>query len=191
MGTKQPALRVDYRKVADLIPYAGNARTHSPEQVAKIAASIAEFGFTNPLLVAKDGVLIAGHGRLEAARKLGLDEVPTVTLDYLSPAQRRAYVIADNKLALDAGWDNDALLAEIDRLIESGFDLDLTGFSTDELDFLRGLPDSGEVTPPPKEGGDHYTEQYGVILICQDEAEQERVFNEMQDAGFTCRVVST
>jgi site-specific DNA-methyltransferase (adenine-specific) len=118
--------------VTDLIPYANNARTHSDDQVAKIAASIQEFGFTNPILVA-DGVIVAGHGRLAAARKLGLARVPTIDLSHLSPAQRKAYVLADNRLALDAGWDNDLLKVELEGLQDAGFDIDLIGFSTDEL----------------------------------------------------------
>ena len=98
-------LNVDYRKVETLIPYARNPRTHSDAQVAKIAASIVEYGWTNPVLVDGDNGVIAGHGRLAAARKLGLDEVPVIELGHLTPAQKRAYVISDNRLALDAGWD--------------------------------------------------------------------------------------
>ena len=100
-------LNVEYRKVEALIPYARNARTHSDEQIAQIAASIAEFGFTNPILIGADGIIIAGHGRLEAAQKLGMQEVPVVVLDHLSPIQRRALVIADNRIAENAGWDED------------------------------------------------------------------------------------
>jgi DNA modification methylase len=119
-----------------LVPYARNARTHSDEQIAEIAASIAEFGFTNPILVDSDAGIIAGHGRLLAARKLGLTEVPVIVLDHLSPVQRRAYVLADNRLALNAGW-NDELLAEELAAIESeGFNLGVLGFSDSELDGL-------------------------------------------------------
>ena len=122
-------------KTDTLIPYAGNSRTHSAEQVAQIAASIKEFGFNNPVLVDADGGIIAGHGRLLAAQKLGLDEVPTICLDHLSDAQRRAYVIADNKLALNAGWDEEALQTELDRLADDGFNLSLLGFTEDEMQF--------------------------------------------------------
>ena len=111
-----------------LVPYERNARTHSPEQVAMIAASIAEFGFTNPILVASDAGIIAGHGRLEAAKQLGLAEVPVVVLDHLSDAQRRAYVIADNQLALNAGWDDELLKAELADLGSLDFDLTLLGW---------------------------------------------------------------
>jgi ParB-like chromosome segregation protein Spo0J len=115
-----------------LVPYARNSRTHSPEQVDQIAASIREFGFTNPLLIDSANTVIAGHGRLLAAHKLGLVEVPTIELDSLSDAQKRAYIIADNKLALNAGWDDDMLKIEFEDLAD--FDLVLTGFSLDEID---------------------------------------------------------
>ena len=111
-----------------LVPYERNARTHSPEQVAQIAASIVEFGFTNPILVASDAGIIAGHGRLEAAKQLGLAEVPVVVLDHLTPAQRRAYVIADNQLALISGWDDELLKGELAELGELEFDLSLLGW---------------------------------------------------------------
>ena len=119
-----------------LRPYEKNARTHSAEQIAQIAASIQEFGFTNPILVdGADGIL-AGHGRLAAAKDMGLAEVPVIVLDHLSAAQRRAYILADNKLALNAGWDIDLLAGEIGDLREMGFDLDLLGFSAAEIEGL-------------------------------------------------------
>lgn len=119
--------------VADLIPYARNSRTHSDAQVAQIAASIREFGFTNPVLVDGANGVIAGHGRILAARKLGMDTVPVIELAHLSEAQKRAYVIADNKLALNAGWDDDMLRAEFEELGDAGFDLALTGFDAEEI----------------------------------------------------------
>ena len=124
-------------KVANLVPYIRNSRTHSAEQVAQIAASIREFGFTNPLLIDDQGGIIAGHGRLLAAQKLGFDEVPAITLQGLSDAQKKAYVIADNKLALNAGWDDEMLRVEFMELQEMGFDLELTGFSLDEIAGLQ------------------------------------------------------
>src|SRR5690349_10307759 len=123
---------IHHTLVADLIPYANNSRTHTDAQVAKIAASIVEFGFTNPILVA-DGVILAGHGRLAAARKLGLEHVPTIDLSHLTDAQRKAYVLADNRLALDAGWDTELLKIELAGLEDAGFDLALTGFSDVEI----------------------------------------------------------
>jgi DNA modification methylase len=131
--------------VERLLPYARNARTHSDEQVAQIAASIAEFGWTNPILAGGDGVVIAGHARLLAARKLGITEVPVIILDHLSESQRRALVIADNRLALNAGWDEEMLRVELDALREDDFNLDLLGFGDDELEALLSEPDS-EVT---------------------------------------------
>lgn len=126
-------ITVEYRSVTQLIPYARNARTHSDEQVAKIAASIREFGWTSPILVDGDNGIIAGHGRLAAARKLGLDQVPVIELAHLTPAQKRAYVIADNKLALDAGWDSPMLESELLDLAADGFDLSLTGHDMAEI----------------------------------------------------------
>ena len=128
--------------VADLIPYARNARTHSDAQVAQIAASIREFGFTNPILVDAERGVIAGHGRLLAARKLGMTEVPTLELGHLTPAQRRAYVLADNRLALSAGWDEDLLRIELGELQADGFDLALTGFDLDEIAAFLAEPTS-------------------------------------------------
>jgi DNA modification methylase len=142
-------------RVADLVPYARNARTHSDTQVAQIAASIREFGFTNPILVDGERGVIAGHGRLLAARKLGMAEVPTLELSHLSAAQRRAYVIADNRLALSAGWDDEMLRLELGDLRAEGFDLALTGFDSDEigkllLDTGGGLTDPDAVPPVPE-----------------------------------------
>jgi len=133
-------LNVEYRKVEALIPYARNPRTHSEAQVAKIAASIVEFGWTNPVLVDGENGVIAGHGRLAAARKLGLIEVPVIELAHLSPNQKRAYVISDNRLALDAGWDEELLGLELAELTDAGFDLALTGFDDVELDTMFGAP---------------------------------------------------
>jgi DNA modification methylase len=118
---------------AKLIPYARNARTHSEEQVAQIAASIVEFGFTSPVLAGSDGVIVAGHGRLAAAQKLGLETVPVVVLDHLTPTQRRALIIADNRIAENAGWDDAMLRIELQSLQEDGFNLDITGFDADAL----------------------------------------------------------
>ncbi len=135
--------------VADLVPSARNARTHSDAQVAQIAASIREFGFTNPILVDGDRGVIAGHGRLLAARKLGLEQVPTIELSHLSPTQRRAYMLADNRLALAAGWDADLLRVELGDLQSEGFDLALTGFEPAELGDLFGGPAPDPATGAP------------------------------------------
>ena len=126
-------LQVEYRAIGTLIPYARNARTHSEAQVAKIAASIVEYGWTNPILVDGDNGIIAGHGRLAAARKLALAEVPVIELAHLSPTQKRAYLISDNRLALDAGWDEEMLSLELAELAEAGYELALTGFDDAEI----------------------------------------------------------
>ena len=125
--------KIETISIDDLIPYVNNARTHDEAQVAQIAASIKEFGFNNPILIDSKSGIIAGHGRLAAARKLGLKEVPAIRLGHLTDVQRKAYIIADNKLALNAGWDNELLGIEIMDLKEFGFDIDLLGFSEDEL----------------------------------------------------------
>lgn len=126
-------MHVEMRPVDRLIPYARNARTHSKDQIAQIAASIAEFGFVNPVLIGADDVIVAGHGRVLAAKRLGLTEVPVIVLDHLSEAQRRALVIADNRIAENAGWDEAMLRAELAALRESDFDLDVLGFSDADL----------------------------------------------------------
>lgn len=125
--------KIEQWPTAKLLPYARNARTHSDDQVAQIAASIAEFGFTNPILAGSDGIIVAGHGRLAAAQKLGLEIVPVVVLDHLTPTQRRALVIADNRIAENAGWDDAMLRIELEALQLEGFDLDITGFDADAL----------------------------------------------------------
>ena len=143
---KAPApLAIVYRAPGDLKPDPRNARTHSPDQVAQLRASIREFGFTNPVLLRPDGMIGAGHGRVEAAKAEGLAEIPTVTIEGLTDDQWRAYVLADNKLALNAGWDVDLLAAEL-RALEGGTaDLTLTGFSQTELDdLLRQTVEAGQ-----------------------------------------------
>lgn len=137
------SLEIVYRKTDELIPYARNARTHSPEQVQQIASSIREFGFTNPVLIDSEGGIIAGHGRCMAAALLKMDKVPTIELGYLTETQKKAYILADNKLALNAGWDEDMLALELKELEELNFDLDLTGFNMDEIDQLLNLEEHG------------------------------------------------
>src|SRR3984893_5419155 len=127
------ASRIERWPIERLVPYERNARTHSPQQVRQIADSIREFGFTNPILVDAAAGIIAGHARLLAARDLKLAEVPVIVLSHLSESQKRAYIIADNKLALNAGWDEDMLRLELAALREEDFNLDLTGFEEDEL----------------------------------------------------------
>jgi len=137
MKKQNPADKVEQWPIDRLVPYAKNSRTHSDAQVAQIAASIKEWGFTTAVLVDEDGGIIAGHGRLMAARKLGMDEVPVMVAADWSDAQKRAYVIADNKLAMNAGWDNELLALELADIQGLGFDVELTGFSGDEIKALQ------------------------------------------------------
>lgn len=176
-------MQIIYKKVNDLIPYINNSRTHSEEQVNQIIASINEFGFTNPLLIDEKDNIIAGHGRLLASKKLKMDEVPCIVLSGLTEAQKKAYIIADNKMALNAGWDDELLKIELENLKELDFDLELTGFNVDELDDIFGteeqeiVEDDFDIEPPeePKAKlGDIY--QLGNHrLMCGDSTKIEDV----------------
>ena len=150
-------MKIQDKLVSELIPYVKNSRTHSDEQVAQIAASIKEFGWTNPILIDGQNGIIAGHGRLMAARKLGYEKVPTIELKDLTETQKKAYIIADNRLALNAGWDNEMLTIELNDLLADGFALELLGFDPKELNALlepeqiEGLTDEDETPPIPEE----------------------------------------
>lgn len=150
-------MKITQKKVTELIPYVKNSRTHSDEQIAQIAASIKEFGWTNPILVDGSNGIIAGHGRLMAARKLGFKEVPTIELADLTETQKKAYIIADNRLALNAGWDNEMLTIELNDLLADGFALEMLGFDPKELNALldsevvEGLTDEDAVPEVPDE----------------------------------------
>jgi ParB-like chromosome segregation protein Spo0J len=139
------ATNIELRSVASLRPHAGNARRHSKKQIGQIADSIRRFGFTNPVLISDDGDIVAGHGRTLAAQQLGMTSIPTLRLSHLTPTERRAYVLADNKLALNAGWDADLLAVELQGLIDLDFEVDLTGFSIAEID--RVLDDAKQRSP--------------------------------------------
>jgi ParB-like chromosome segregation protein Spo0J len=140
-------LEIEHRPVGSLRPYARNARQHSKAQIQQIADSIRQFGFTNPVLVSDDGEIIAGHGRVEAAKLLRMKTVPTVRLSHLSEAQRRAYMLADNKLALNAGWDQEILAIELQALIDLDFDVSLTGFSIPEIDLTLAAAKEASAKP--------------------------------------------
>lgn len=191
-------MKIETRKLDDLIPYARNARTHSEAQVAQIAASLHEFGWMNPVLVDGQNTIIAGHGRVLAARKLrdarsaiarwkDLDLVPVVQHDALTDAQRRAFIIADNKLALNAGWDIDMLGTELTELRASGVDMDLLGFDASELKSMFALDDE---TPPRDNvtvGGDRFLLQ----IECDSEEQLQRLFHEMQEErGLPCKILT-
>ena len=167
-------LNVQQIKVADLIPYAQNSRVHNDAQVAQIAASIKEFGWTNPILVSDTNSVIAGHGRLLAAKKLGMGEVPAIILSGLSLDQQKALVIADNKLALNAAWDEELLKIELADLVANGFDYDAIGFSTQELDAL--LKDvEPEVEEDDEKTETNYVIQYNIVF--DNETQQAVWFN--------------
>ena len=177
-------MEIIYKKVQDLIPYVNNSRTHSEEQVNQIVASINEFGFTNPLLIDEKDNIIAGHGRLLASKKLKMEQVPCIVLSGLTEAQKKAYIIADNKMALNAGWDEELLKLELENLKELDFDLELTGFNVDELDDIFQVQEEQEVIEddfdiePPEEPkaklGDIY--QLGNHrLMCGDSTSEEDV----------------
>lgn len=187
-------LSLEYRDLDSLVPYAANARTHSQAQVAEIARSITEFGWTNPVLIDPDDGIIAGHGRVLAARKLGMAQVPVIVLAGLTPAQRRAYVIADNRLALNAGWDLKTLAAEVDALLSGGFDVDILGFTKAELgslgNIIQGTP-SGLTDPDAlPTAPEHVTTRTGDVwvlghhrIVCGDSTDREvvaRVLNGAQ-----------
>jgi ParB-like chromosome segregation protein Spo0J len=177
-------VKITQKKVTELIPYVNNSRTHSDEQVAQIASSIKEFGWTNPILVDGKNGIIAGHGRLLAARKLGHKEVPTIELSELTDAQKRAYIIADNKLALNAGWDDEVLKLEIQQLNDLNFDLTLLGF--DEIELAKMFDEVVDEEPE----GENYQEVFNIIVECSNEAEQEKIFNRLDSEGYKCRVQS-
>ena len=146
-------MKIESLPIERLIPYARNSRTHSDAQIAQVAASIREFGFTNPVLIDGADGIIAGHGRVMAARKLGLVEVPCIRLAHLTETQKRAYIIADNKLALNAGWDEEMLALELAELREVDFDLDLTGFDGDAIEQFLNPPERND-EPPESSGGE-------------------------------------
>ena len=180
-------LKITYKPVADLIPYARNSRTHSDAQVAQIAASIKEFGWTNPVLLDGDNGIIAGHGRVMAAQKLGETQVPTIELGHLNPNQKRAYIIADNKLALNAGWDEQMLALEIQDLKDVGYDLELLGFDLNELHSI----DDNDDEKDEKEINSPIDENRNLLMIeCKGERELEVLFEEMQQRGFECKILS-
>src|ERR1700730_12320330 len=154
MLSEAMAQRIEVWPLEKLIPFARNPRTHSDAQVAQIAASIKAFGFNSPIVVDTDAGVIAGHGRLLAARQLGLEEVPVIVLDHLSETQKRAYIIAENQLALNAGWDEELLRLELAALQEEDFDVNLIGFDPHELDELLlgdALENSEDIMPEPPE----------------------------------------
>lgn len=177
-------LKIEYKPIADLIPYARNSRTHSDAQVAQIAASIKEFGWTTPVLLDGENGIIAGHGRVLAAQKLGETKIPTIELSHMDENQRKAYIIADNKLALNAGWDDAMLALEISDLQDAGYDLGLTGFTAEELNLLDDDKEEKEINEPVDES------KNTLLIECIGERELEILYQEMQERGFECKILS-
>ena len=189
MNTTDKKIKIEIINVCELTAYGKNARTHSDSQVAQIAASIREFGFTNPVLIDKDGGIIAGHGRVMGARKLGLTDVPCVRLAHLTDTQKRAYIIADNKLALNGGWDDELLALELGELNAADFDMALIGFDAGELSAAMGLDEELDGEAPKIDEGIDYKEKFAIIVDCADEAEQQATFERLDSMGFTCKVL--
>lgn len=179
--SKRKPLKLGYILVDDLSPYVQNSRTHSPEQIKQVAASIKEFGFTNPILIDEDGTIIAGHGRLAAAKSLGMAEVPTVTLAGLTVAQKKAYVIADNSLALNAGWDVELLRLELDALEDLDFDIDLLGLDDD----LLGIESDVEAYKDIVDDG----EEFNLVITCVTETEQTELYSEFMERELEVKIM--
>jgi ParB-like chromosome segregation protein Spo0J len=174
-------LKIIYKKIEDLIPYARNSRTHDESQVAQIAASIKEFGWTNPILLDGENGIIAGHGRVLAAQKLGETKVPTIELSHLTDGQKRAYIIADNKLALNAGWDMEVLKFEISELKPA--ELALTGFSVGELKSWFGDDENENLDSEEMD----LNVGYEIIVECDSEYDQRKLLEKLTEEGFKCK----
>lgn len=178
-------MKIEQVAVESLIPYARNSRTHSDDQVAHIAASIKEFGWTNPILIDGESGIIAGHGRLLAARKLGMKEVPVIQLSGMTDTQKRAYIIADNKLALNAGWDDELLKIELGELHELDFDLGLVGFDADELSKLMGF----DMPIDESEFNGDSSDKFQLMIEFETEIELQEEFNRCQERGLPCKII--
>lgn len=179
-------MKIQEIDIEKLIPYARNSRTHSDDQVAQIAASIKEFGWTNPILVDGEAGIIAGHGRLAAARKLGLKKIPVIELFHLTPTQKKALIIADNKLALNAGWDSDMLALEFEELNIEGFDLDLLGFDESEINKLNQDENYDDEIKDVKDDGNRNL----LLIETISEIELQKLFDELNERGFQCKIMN-
>lgn len=178
-------LKIEYLLATDLVPYENNSRTHSQQQVDQIKRSMNEFGFTNPILLDENNGIIAGHGRLQAAQELGIVLVPTITLKGLTKAQRKAYVIADNQLALNAGWDFDALRIEIEDLDSLDFNLGLLGFGEQELERILGI----EEIPYADEFTGDSENKWQLLIEYNNENELATAYDEVTNRGLKCKII--
>ena len=179
-------LKIEYKDINSLIPYINNTRTHSKEQIEQVKSSIKEFGMCTPIGI-HNNTIVYGHARIQSMKELGYTEVPTLDLSHLTDAQKKAYIIADNKLALNAGWDEELLKVEIEALQEMDFDIDLLGFSMNEFDEILNieqLNDEKELTEQS------YEEKTEIIIECESELQQEELFYNLTNEGYKCRVQS-
>jgi ParB-like chromosome segregation protein Spo0J len=179
-------MKIEQINIEDLIPYAMNARTHSDAQVAQIAGSIKEFGFNNPVLIDAENGLIAGHGRVMAGRKLGLKQVPAIRLGHLTDTQKKAFILADNKIALNSGWDYELLKVEVELLSNEDFNLDLLGFEVNELNTILGIEEQIKDEKEIVDDGNRNL----LLVEFDNEIELENLFNEMQERGFNCKIMN-
>ena len=182
------ATKFEMVEVGNIIPYVNNARKHSEKQINQICASIQEFGFLNPCLVDKNNSLIAGHGRIEAATKLGMKKVPCIRLEHLSDSQRKAYIIADNKLALNSEWDEDLLKLEFEELKELDFSIDIMGFDDVELKKIIGELEAFEPDLPDENDGSEKEPTFILRVEFSNEDEQQMIFTELRDRGYKVKV---
>jgi hypothetical protein len=180
----RPAPVIETWPIERLRPYARNSRTHSDSQIASIVKSIQRFGFTNPILVAETGTILAGHGRTLAAKLMGMAEVPVIVASGWTADERKAYVITDNKIALDAGWDEELLKLELGELAEANFDLSLTGFGEEDLNQLFGTVAGDLATTPPQ-----IKATFQILIECESEAEQLELLTELQGRAVECRAL--
>lgn len=179
-------MQIEQIDIEALIPYAMNARTHSDAQVAQIAGSIKAFGFNNPVLIDADNGLIAGHGRVMAGRKLGLKQVPAIRLGHLTEIQKKAFILADNKIALNSDWDFDLLKTEIENLKDEDFKLDLIGFNANELSTILGLDEKVEDIKEIEDDGNRFL----LLIEFDNESHLENIFDEMTKRGLNCKIMN-
>jgi ParB-like chromosome segregation protein Spo0J len=179
--------QIKIRLIEELQAYEKNSRTHTEEQISQVSRSIEEFGFTNPVLI-RGNTIIAGHCRVLAAQKLGWSEVPTIALDGLTDSQAKAYVIADNKLALNAGWNNDLLKLEIDELKADDFDIGLLGFTLEELKGLGNFDDDFSPDLPDENDSENEEKPLVLRIVFETEDEQQMLFTELRDRGYKVKV---
>ena len=183
-------MQIEYIEIDRVIPYANNPRKNDGEAVDRVASSIKEYGFKNPIIVDKDNVIVAGHTRYKAAKKLRLDTVPIIKADDLTPAQIKAFRIADNKVAEYSSWDNELLSIEFEELQDLNFDLELIGFDMTEIEDMLAFDNVEENTKEKERNdlSDTLKENYELIVKCNDENELESIYEELVERGYVCQI---